>query len=637
MTERPVAASSTARVARTAAAISKEEQDSMQHSRSAVLALTALSALGAARAQSVELVSRSALGVLGNGDCALEMALSGDGRFVAFGSAASNLIPGVTGTGHAYLVDRATHAIEHLTMASGGGFGLSAPAAVGGVSDDGRFVAFRADGLLDLDYGVDIYVRDRVAGTTVELTPFEFQGLQRSVPQLSADGQRVMWWERNNWFPPSDSTHIWVKTRTGGAVASVAGSASGTAFDTWVDSPRMSSDGANLVFGRSSSQGRELVHWAFGAPTSPQTQIAFDPAGSSLLLECAALSHDGRFVAFIRQLNSGSFEAWLRDMATGSVERIDAPYSGALWSASLVGGISQDGRYIAFVSWATNVVPGDTNGFADAFVRDRVLNQTARISVSATGGQANFASERVVLARSGAGVALLSSATNLVAGDTNGARDVFYRSMCGEVFADADGDGFGAGPASFTCALPQAGQASNDDDCDDNNGAVNPARAEVCNGIDDDCDGQVDDDIGGVAYCVSTPSTNGCTATLGSSGCPSASASSGFSVRVSGLDGQRNVMLFYGASAVSVPFSPPNTMCVGAPRQRTSVMHASGASGACDGSAALDVAAWTTANPGALLLPWNAGQVVNFQAWFRDHASSAGFRLTNGWQVTLTQ
>src|SRR6266850_5202556 len=51
--------------------------------------------------------------------------------------------------------------------------------------------------------------------------------------------------------------------------------------------------------------------------------------------------------------------------------------------------ISGDGRYVAFISWATNLVPGDTNGTNDIFVRDRLLGTTERVSVSSSGAQAN--------------------------------------------------------------------------------------------------------------------------------------------------------------------------------------------------------------------------------------------------------
>jgi hypothetical protein len=78
--------------------------------------------------------------------------------------------------------------------------------------------------------------------------------------------------------------------------------------------------------------------------------------------------------------------------------------------------------------------------------------------------------------------------------DCDGLTDDADPSVIGQgtYYADADGDGFGAGAAILACFQP-AGTSLNADDCDDNNAAVNPNAQEVCNGIDDDCDGLTDD------------------------------------------------------------------------------------------------------------------------------------------------
>ena len=85
-----------------------------------------------------------------------------------------------------------------------------------------------------------------------------------------------------------------------------------------------------------------------------------------------------------------------------------------------------DGRFITFESYATNLVPGDTNGVRDVFLRDRQLRTTDRLSVSASDKQANGESyEPVISGGDGRFVAFSSSATNLVHGDTNTSDDVF--------------------------------------------------------------------------------------------------------------------------------------------------------------------------------------------------------------------
>lgn len=94
-------------------------------------------------------------------------------------------------------------------------------------------------------------------------------------------------------------------------------------------------------------------------------------------------------------------------------------------AASRLADVSSDGRYVAFESAASTLVPVDTNGASDVFLRDRSTGTTTRVSVATGGVQGNGASDSASLSRDGRYVAFLSSATNLAPGDTNGVRDVF--------------------------------------------------------------------------------------------------------------------------------------------------------------------------------------------------------------------
>lgn len=87
--------------------------------------------------------------------------------------------------------------------------------------------------------------------------------------------------------------------------------------------------------------------------------------------------------------------------------------------------VSADGRFVAFMSDATNLVAGDTNGVRDIFVRDRFLNLTERVSVAGTSTQGNNSSSWPTISADGRFVAFESLATNFVANDQNGARDIF--------------------------------------------------------------------------------------------------------------------------------------------------------------------------------------------------------------------
>jgi len=91
--------------------------------------------------------------------------------------------------------------------------------------------------------------------------------------------------------------------------------------------------------------------------------------------------------------------------------------------------ISADGRYVAYMSLASNLVPGDTNGVFDIFVLDRQLDTVTRVSTNPFGGQADGQSWAPAISPDGRYVAFASNATNLVQGDTNAAGDVFRKDL----------------------------------------------------------------------------------------------------------------------------------------------------------------------------------------------------------------
>src|SRR4028119_2197113 len=89
--------------------------------------------------------------------------------------------------------------------------------------------------------------------------------------------------------------------------------------------------------------------------------------------------------------------------------------------------ISTDGRFVAFASDASNIVPGDTNNRSDIFVRDRLTNTTTRVSVDSAGNQGTDNSYVPSISADGRFVAFFSYASNIVPGDTNNRSDIFVR------------------------------------------------------------------------------------------------------------------------------------------------------------------------------------------------------------------
>jgi Tol biopolymer transport system component len=163
------------------------------------------------------------------------------------------------------------------------------------------------------------------------------------------------------------------------------------------------------------------------------------PAGGNGDSVVPWISGDGRFVVFSSSANdlvpggNGRFglNVFLRDRSRNATLLISANANGTGGGNgdSVLGQASASGRYVVFQSDASDLLPGDTNGVSDIFLRDTLTGVTLLISVAANGGYANGASTDPVITPDGSCVAFISAATDLVAGDTNGIPDVFVRDL----------------------------------------------------------------------------------------------------------------------------------------------------------------------------------------------------------------
>jgi Tol biopolymer transport system component len=114
----------------------------------------------------------------------------------------------------------------------------------------------------------------------------------------------------------------------------------------------------------------------------------------------------------------------VHDRSTGTTSRVTIATDGTpSWGENPT--ISADGRYVAFESIRSNLVPGDTNDVSDVFVRDRSSGTTIRVSVASDATQTNAASSWPSISADGRSIAFESFASNLVPNDTNGTSDVF--------------------------------------------------------------------------------------------------------------------------------------------------------------------------------------------------------------------
>ncbi|NUP95323.1 MAG: PD40 domain-containing protein [Planctomycetaceae bacterium] len=149
------------------------------------------------------------------------------------------------------------------------------------------------------------------------------------------------------------------------------------------------------------------------------------------------LSPDGRFAVFAS--NSSNLvtadtnlllDVFLRDTVTGTVTRASVASGGLETNAdSLSPAVSDDGRFIAFQSLASNLASGDFNSTWDVFVHDRQTGLTTIVSVANSGAIGNGASTNPSISGDGTLIAFASDATNLAVSDPNGATDVFVRNL----------------------------------------------------------------------------------------------------------------------------------------------------------------------------------------------------------------
>lgn len=191
--------------------------------------------------------------------------------------------------------------------------------------------------------------------------------------------------------------------------------------------------------------GPDTLSIDFPNLSGPTTMASTDSTGAhgSLSSSKPSISADGRYVAFYSiapNLVPGDTnfvdDVFVKDMLTGQTIRVSTDSNGEQGNGgSCVYGvcsrpsISADGRYVAFGSSASNLVPGDTNGGPDVFVKDMQTGKTIRVSTDSDGNQGNLGSGGPAISADGRYVAFETYASNLVPGDTNGKKDIFEKEI----------------------------------------------------------------------------------------------------------------------------------------------------------------------------------------------------------------
>ncbi|MFA7480316.1 MAG: hypothetical protein WC314_07405 [Vulcanimicrobiota bacterium] len=335
-----------------------------------------------------ELISVSSDGTKSNSDSG-RPTVSADGRYVAFDSNATNLVPGDTRATDVFLRDRLAGTTELVTVDSNEVKGSGSSPSM---SNDGRFVAFWSGEQLvneDTNGRPDMYVRDRLSGTTSLASKSSDGTVGNTLTQpgrLSGNGRFVVWHTGSTNHSPLDDDSLWdvyLHDRQSGTTELISVNTAGEKGNDSSFHPCVSDDGRFVAF------------------FSPATNLS--PEDSDDL-------HD----VFVRdRVNS----------TTTLISKSSLGVKGNDWSRSP--SISADGQFVVYLSNSSNLSPEDGDSLSDVYVHDLSNSSTTLASVGVNRTKGDSVSDYTTISGDGLVVAFVSLAQNLIFNDTNGRFDVF--------------------------------------------------------------------------------------------------------------------------------------------------------------------------------------------------------------------
>ena len=334
--------------------------------------------------------------------------ISADGRYIVFQSYADNLVAHDTNGVDVFLKNLMTGETTRVTTDSNGVeqagvyyYNWHTP-----ITNDGRYVAFSSSAYNlvpgDTNGAPDVYLKDLLTGVTTRLSNGQ-GGVEASGPSfvddITPDGRYVLFTSGASNLVSGDSNDyydIFVIDRITGSI---------TRADT-------------------SGSGMEANGHAFGGNITP----------------------DGRYVSFFTYADNlvpsddPAYDIFVKDVVTGTTTKVSTNVAGGGGNASSVDPvISADGRYVAFSSIADNLVPGDTNGTWDVFVKDLDTGNITRVSTSAAGAEAGQGASQPDISYNGQYVVFESISANLVPDDSDLLPDVFVKDVFSGAIARVSG------------------------------------------------------------------------------------------------------------------------------------------------------------------------------------------------------
>jgi Tol biopolymer transport system component len=402
------------------------------------------------------LVNVNLAGTAGGDQDALPVCVSSNGQFVLFESAADNLVPGDTNAASDVFVRDVVNGATILVSANTNGVCGNGASYSSAMTPDGRYVVF-ASAATDLVPGdtngiPDIFVRDLLSGTTqlasVNATATNTYGSFSDIPAITPDGRYVAFYSTATNLVPGQvlggevfqrdmvaGTTTWISAGARALFQSVTGSSNAISC-----SLRMSDDGNYVAF-EACTNAQALVerglilryHVASGLTDLIHTN-AYMPWGSFETIQDLDLTPDGRFVAFVANVadNTGTNTAiYLWDAQTGTNLLISANTNNALPDANFCDQpvISSNGQYVAFFSSSAELAANASGSGPFAYLRDVAAETTLLVNADTNAGSVGDESMlNLGLSADGQCAVFDSSLPNLVLNDDNRSYDVFLRN-----------------------------------------------------------------------------------------------------------------------------------------------------------------------------------------------------------------
>lgn len=377
--------------------------------------------------------------------------ISPDGRYVVFTSWATNIIPGGADLNSVYLRDLKQNSNELISVSANGGQAMGNNPSI---SANGNYVVFESSGYnfgpVDNNNSVDIYLRDR-ANHSNELISVNTNGVQANAnssnASISSDGRYVVFQSLASNLVEQDTNSaqdIFIRDRVLKTTQRVSKTYDNLQSNGHSENPVITPDGRYVVY---DSQASNLV----AGGNSLSNVYLFDRIGSKVEFisvsstetpgnhhsTLPSISDDGSMVAFqsyannldANDTNSNNSDIFLRNRRTGITQLISRSTGGGSGNdGSWAANISGDGRWVTYLSKATDLVAVDSNGRWDAFLYDAQSQANELASVSTGGAQANANSNHPRLSAGGEWLVFDTTANLATDINTNGYDNIFVRS-----------------------------------------------------------------------------------------------------------------------------------------------------------------------------------------------------------------